>query len=220
VLAEDDGVLVDRARRGDAAAFETLVRRHDRAVLGLALRLTRSREEARDVYQETFLRAFQALPVFRQESAFRTWLLRIAANLCLDRLRRADAPPPEPVAGGVRGDGPGDRPDTGPDGDPERAAAGAEIRRRVAAALGALAPRERLVFELRHAQGERLAEVARVLGTTEETARNCLYRAHLRLREALADLAPGRGRVAARGGGRAATGRGAERAAGGGLETE
>jgi RNA polymerase sigma-70 factor (ECF subfamily) len=211
VLAEDDAVLVDRARRGDTAAFEALVRRHDRPVLGLALRLTRSREEARDIYQETFLRAWKSLPAFRRDGAFRTWLLRIATNLCLDRRRRPEAPLPEAAAGvAVPGVDPGERPDAGPDGDPQKALVRTEIRRRVAAALGALTPRERLVFELRHAQGERLTEVARVLETTEETARNCLYRAHLRLREALADLAPGGSRTAARGAARVA----AERAAG------
>lgn len=189
---EDDGVLIDRARRGDTAAFEALVRRYDRPVLRLALRLAGSGEEARDVYQETFLKAFQSLPRFRGECAFKTWLLRIATNLCLDRLRRAEP------RHGARGRGNGadrdgkvpDPADERSDFNPARALPRTEIRRRVETALAGLTPRERLVLEMRHMQGERLAAVARVLETTEETVRNCLYRAHRRLREVLVDLAP------------------------------
>lgn len=187
---DDEGVLIDRARRGDAASFEALVRRHDRSVLGLALRLTGSREEARDIYQETFLRAFQSLPKFRRDCAFRTWVLRISTNVVLDFRRRTGPAPPGAGTRAAEAEGACDRPDGHPAGNPERALLGEEIRRRLAAALQTLTPRERLVFELRHFEGERLTDVARVLETTEETVRNCLYRAHLRLRERLGDLAP------------------------------
>lgn len=197
--AEDDGVLVDRARRGDAAAFEGLVRRHDRAVLGVALRWCGSREDARDIYQETFLRAYRALAEFRGECSFRTWVLRIAAHVCMDGRRRSAVRPETPGgadgaahAGGVAGRTPlrSDPHDPRPDGDPERALAVSEIRGRIGAALAGLSPRERMVFDLRHVQGTPVAEAARVLETSEETVRNCLYRAHRRLRAALADLAP------------------------------
>jgi len=207
----DDRALIDEAQRGSAAAFEELVRRHDRSVLRLALGLLRSEEDARDVYQETFLRAYRSLGEFRGASSLRTWVLRIATNLCLDHLRRASSRPEE--AGRARGTGgPGDGEADGPAGDPamrladdrpahdpERALASREARRRIAAALGGLPTRERLVFELRHYEGLRLREIGDILETSEETARNCLFRAHRDLRAALGDLRdPARGPAAGR----------------------
>src|SRR6266852_5804104 len=78
----------DAGGQGSAAAFEELVRRYDSDVLRLALRSVRSEEEARDIYQEAFLRTFRTLGGFRGECSFRTWLYRIVTNLCLDHARR------------------------------------------------------------------------------------------------------------------------------------
>ncbi len=197
--SSDDSALIAEARNGSAAAFEELVRRHDRTVLRLALSIVRSQEDARDVYQEAFLKAFRSIGEFRGECAFSTWLYRIVTRLCLDRARRARTRPlgpPGRAAADPGRDGPGaaDRlPDTRPGGDPERMLAAVETRRRIDEALGTLSERERLVFALRHDQGMRLAAVAEILETTEETVRNCLYRAHQRLREQLGDLRGGAG---------------------------
>ncbi|HYS78521.1 MAG TPA: sigma-70 family RNA polymerase sigma factor [Candidatus Dormibacteraeota bacterium] len=205
--SSDESALISEARNGSSAAFEELVRRYDRGVLRLALSIVRSQEDARDIYQEAFLRAFRSIRSFRSECSFKTWLFRIVTNLCLDRARRDGGRLREPdgrPAGTEEGRGPGAEPlvaDTSPAGDPERMLAAAETRRRVGEALRALPGRERLVFELRHDQGLRLAAVAEILETTEETVRNCLYRAHQRLREALRDLkttAGVRGRAAPR----------------------
>ena len=196
VPSSDESALIGEARNGSAAAFEELVRRYDRSVLRLALSIVRSQEDARDIYQEALLKAFRSIRSFRNECAFKTWLFRIVTNLCLDRARRDGARQPEPhgrPAGPEEGRGPGGESlvvDTRPGADPERMLAAAETRRRVGEALRALPARERLVFELRHDQGMRLAAVAEILETTEETVRNCLYRAHQRLREALVDLKP------------------------------
>ena len=144
---------------------------------------------------------------FRNECSFKTWLFRIVTNLCFDRARRDGARLREQdgrtaVVDPGFGRGAEDLvADTRPGGDPERMLAAAETRRRVGEALRALPARERLVFELRHAHGMRLAAVAEILQTTEETVRNCLYRAHQKLREALGDLkttAGERGRAAPR----------------------
>jgi len=194
VPSSDESALIGEARNGSSAAFEELVRRHDRSVLRLALSIVRSQEDARDIYQEAFLKAFRSIRSFRNECSFKTWLFRIVTNLCLDRARDEGARPREPVgrtAGLDEDDSPGTEAlvaDTRPGGDPERMLAAVETRRRVREALRALPGRERLVFELRHDQGMRLAAVAEILETTEETVRNCLYRAHQRLRETLRDL--------------------------------
>src|SRR5215472_5380936 len=83
----DDTVLVRRAQQGDTVAFEELVRNYDRSVLRLAMHLTDSTEDAQDIYQETFLRAYRNIGRFRFECSFYTWIYRIVTNLCCDYLR-------------------------------------------------------------------------------------------------------------------------------------
>jgi len=208
---QDEDDLIAGAQRGSAAAFEELVRLHDAAVLRLALRMMRSEEEARDIYQEAFLKAYRSIREFRGRSSFKTWLFRIVTNLCLDRARRQSGRRDEPLP-----DRNGDRGDDWtveaarllvdrrPGSDPERVLEADEVRRRVGEAVGRLPEREGLVFLLRHDEGLRLATIAEIVDASEETVRNCLYRAHQRLRAALSDLrwsaaaaAPGRATPAA-----------------------
>jgi len=195
VPPQDEDGLIGEAQRGSAAAFEELVRLHDAGVLRLALRMVRSEEEARDIYQEAFLKAYRSIHEFRGECSFRTWLFRIVTNLCLDRARRRAGRREDALAaqGGERGDDWTVEAarllvDRRPGSDPERVLEADEVRRRIDEALRGLPERERVVFELRHDHGLRLAAVAEILETSEETARNCLYRAHQRMRAALADL--------------------------------
>ena len=84
----DDTDLIRQAQRGDRAAFETLVRQYDQAVLKLAYHLTRSEQDAQDIYQEAFLKAYRHVGNFRFECSFYTWIYRIVTNLCLDHIRR------------------------------------------------------------------------------------------------------------------------------------
>src|SRR5215472_13494672 len=84
----DDTMLVRRAQQGDTAAFEELIRNYDRTVLRLAAHLTDSAEDAQDIYQEAFLRAYRNIGRFRFECSFYTWIYRIVTNLCCDYLRR------------------------------------------------------------------------------------------------------------------------------------
>jgi RNA polymerase sigma-70 factor (ECF subfamily) len=193
VQPSDESRLIGEAQGGDRSAFEELVRRHDRSVLRVALRSVRSEDEARDIYQETFLRLYRTLGRFRHECSLETWILRIASNVCLDHLRRRAARP-EDTASAVAPAGeaatrrPAEPADDRPDQDPERALARREMRLRIDAALLDLAPRERLVFEMRHYEGMRLRQIGEVIGTTEETVKNCLFRAHQQLRGALGDI--------------------------------
>lgn len=211
VTSQDEGSLIGEAQRGSAAAFEELVRRYDSGVLRLALRMVRSEDEARDIYQEAFLKAYRSIGRFRGECSFRTWLYRIVTNLCLDHARRHAGRLDEPIQapGGSRGDDWSLEAarllvDRRPGSDPGKVLEAGELRRRVGEAVRRLPDRERLVFGLRHDQGLRLAAVAEILETSEETVRNSLYRAHQRLRAELSDLrwaaagaAPGRAAPAA-----------------------
>ena len=190
-LAEtDERSLVVRAQHGDRGAFDALVCRYDREVLRLTMKVTRSTDEAADLYQEAFLKAFRSLRHFRFESSFYTWIYRVATNVCLDHLRRqkrrneVQAPatnPDEPEYLQVV-------PDVKASNDPERATHSREINRRIHTAMEALSPRERMVFELRHYEGLKLRKIGEMVGTTEETAKNCLFRATQKLRLALGDL--------------------------------
>jgi RNA polymerase sigma-70 factor, ECF subfamily len=187
----DEAALIRAAQTGDAAAFEQLVRAYDQSVLRLALNLLRSPEDASDIYQETFLRVHRNLHAFRFDCSFHTWLYRIVTNLCLDHLRKRKVRREEPTVLATP-DGPLDRMDTVPeervDGDPERHLFSRELQRRIEQILGGLTPRERMVFEMRHYQGMRLRAIGEVLGTTEEAAKNCLFRATQKMRAALGDF--------------------------------
>jgi RNA polymerase sigma-70 factor (ECF subfamily) len=189
--APDENELIRAAQTGDRAAFEELVRLYDKAVLRLAMNMLRSPEDARDVYQETFLRVYRNLQKFRFDCSFHTWLYRIATNLCLDQLRRRKVRREEPTVL-ITAEGPLDRMDSvaeeRADGDPQRHLYSGQIRKRVREALGELTPRERMVFELRHYEGLRLRQIGEVVGTTEEAAKNCLFRATQKMRAALGEL--------------------------------
>src|SRR6202790_3858378 len=93
LAAPDDRVLIERAQAGDREAFEALVHRYDRDVLRIALNILHRPEDARDVYQEAFLKIYKNLPRFRFECNFYTWMYRVVTNVCLDHLRRRSSRP-------------------------------------------------------------------------------------------------------------------------------
>ncbi len=187
----DETALIKAAQAGDQDAFAQLVRAYDQSVLRLALNLLRSPDDAQDVYQEAFLRVYRNLHNFRFDCSFHTWLYRIVTNLCLDQMRkrktRREEPSAIPTAEGTL-----DRLDSVPeervDGDPSRNLFSGQIRRKVKEVLAELTPRERMVFELRHYQGLRLRKIGEILGTTEEAAKNCLFRATQKMRVALGEF--------------------------------
>jgi RNA polymerase sigma-70 factor (ECF subfamily) len=188
----DDTTLIRDAQRGNHAAFEELVRHYDQAVLRLALHLTGSESDAQDIYQEAFLKAYKNVGNFRFECSFYTWIYRIVTNLCLDHLRKRqvrkeDAP--------VLTDSDGEEyslldrvADDRAGANPERDLMRRELGGRINRALGKLTPRERMVFELKHYHGLKLRTVGEILNTTEETAKNTLFRATQKLRGSLADM--------------------------------
>lgn len=188
----DDTQLVREAQRGNRAAFEELVRHYDQAVLRLAMHLTGSDHEAQDIYQEAFLKAYKSVGNFRFECSFYTWIYRIVTNLCLDHLRKRQV---RKEGAPVAVDGQGEEydfleqvPDARAGANPERDLMSRELGKRISCALEKLTPRERMVFELKHYHGMKLRTVGDILHTTEETAKNTLFRATQKLRGALADM--------------------------------
>jgi RNA polymerase sigma-70 factor (ECF subfamily) len=190
----DGPSLIHAAQHGDQEAFAALVQLYDQNVLRIASNLLRSPEEARDVYQEAFLRVYRNLHTFRFDCSFQSWLHRIVTNICLDHLRKRKVRKEEPAVVDT-GEGQLNLLDTvheqRPDHDPQRRLLSAELRQRIDRALADLPPRERMVFEMRHYQGLRLRAIGDLLGTTEEAAKNCLFRATRKLRVALRDEASG-----------------------------
>lgn len=189
--AEDDE-LIRAAQNGDRSAFDTLVRRYDRSVLRLALHMLGNEQDAQDVHQDAFIKAYRHLSNFRFECSFYTWLYRIVTNLCLDQLRRRKSRKEDPstvldAAGeemDLMANLQDDRATANPARELERKNMGVAIK----AALDALTPRERTVFELKHYQGLKLRTIGEMLSTTEETAKNTLFRATRKLRARLADV--------------------------------
>lgn len=187
----DEAGLIRAAQKGDGDAFEQLVRAYDQSVLRTAMNLLRSPEDARDVYQEALLRVYKNLHLFRFDCSFHTWLYRIVTNICLDHLRKRKVRREENQVIDTA-EGPVDRMDRveerGPHANPERQAWNQQLTVKIQSALEELTPRERMVFELRHYQGLRLKNIGEVLGTTEEAAKNCLFRATQKMRGVLGEF--------------------------------
>ena len=180
-----DSELLRRAQQGDATAFATLIRRHDRYLYRVARSMLANDHEAEDVVQETFLRAFTGLSDFRGLAALRTWLTRIALNEAI-RLRRQHrstvdlgALPAVRAGNAMQADG------SGP--DPERAAARSQIRRVLERAIDDLPVAFRTVLILRDVEEISIAQTAKLLGIREETVKTRLHRARRMLRESLGE---------------------------------
>ena len=181
----DAAAVLARARQGDSEAFRALVERHSRSVFRLAFRMTGNEQDAEDVVQESFIKAYCHLGRFQRRADFGTWLYRIVANCSVDLMRakqsRHDMSRGESIDGAV------EMPATDSAG-PERLAQSAEIQRRVREALGGLSPLERAAFTLRHHEGRSIEEISRTLGLGTSAAKHSVFRAVKKLRIALAPL--------------------------------
>jgi RNA polymerase sigma-70 factor (ECF subfamily) len=180
-----DEDLIRRARAGDRAAFELLVHRHDRHVLLIAARYAGTVEDAEDIYQEVFLRVWRALPDFRFQSEFRTWVHRITVNVCLSFRSRRALPPPRTVSTEGDEEDPGEIPDT--EELPDTRAITADLSRSVQRAMECLSPKQRIAFSLRHHEGYKIKEIAALMNCREGTVKRYLFAATRRLRRELQD---------------------------------
>jgi RNA polymerase sigma-70 factor, ECF subfamily len=184
--------LIREAQAGSRTAFDALIRQYEHQVLRLALHLTGSEHDAEDIYQEAFLKAFRYIGNFRFECSFYTWIYRIVTNLCLDQLRRKKTRREDHSVvvdrSGEEIDILASVSDNRSFSNPARELDRKVLGERIQAALSKLTPRERMVFELKHYQGLRLRTIGEMLHTTEETAKNTLFRATKKLRAQLAEL--------------------------------
>lgn len=184
-----DELLVERAKRGDVEAFEQLISQHERTVYNIAYRLTGNHEDANDVAQEAFLRAFSSLPDFRGDSSFATWLYRIVNNACLDELRRRKRQRVTSLDESVTlEDGELSRQIADTSDGPEEALERVEIQRAVQESIQSLDEEYRIVLVMRDIQGYSYNEIAEALGLNLGTVKSRINRARNALKEIFGNL--------------------------------
>ena len=190
MIPSDEARLVAAAKAGDSEAFAELVRRTEAEVYTLAYRLTGNQEDARDVAQEAYLRAFRALKRFRGDARFSTWMYRITANCASTHLSRRSKGHHDELSDDES------VPDDRPESDPVGMAEAGALRARVNAALADLPPILRAVVVLRDVYDLPHDAIASELGITESAAKVRLHRARRKLRERLFPM-PGEERARA-----------------------
>jgi RNA polymerase sigma-70 factor (ECF subfamily) len=181
-MGPTDEELVAAFQAGDATAFDQLVRRWDRRIHGAIYRVVGADEDARDLCQEAFLKAYRGLGTFKREARFSSWLYQIALNVCRDRMRRRrgrTAVSLEEIEGSAEG---GLR---APDPGPLEIALSRDLRRAVARAMEELTPEEREVIVLKEYQGLTFPEIAETLSVPLSTVKTRLYRGLGQLRHRL-----------------------------------
>ena len=185
-MPETDAVAVARARGGDSEAFRLLVERHSRSVYKVAIRITGRAEDAEDVVQETFLKAFRQLDRFEERASFGTWLHRIAWNCSVDLLRARpnreqaeEADTLEQLGSTVNTAA------SATGASPERLMASVQVADRVKSAMARLSALERAAFVMRHYEGRTIDEISKALGIRENAAKHSVFRAVRKMRVAL-----------------------------------
>ena len=188
-MALSDTDLIHKAQKGDESAFNELVCRYDRNVLSIALKYVNDHDDAKDIYQEVFLRVFRGLKKFQFKSEFSTWLYRITTNVCLTFVKSGkrqtmlridndmDADSIDDITGA-------DDKKNSPDGLLERN----EIKNNVIEALEKLSPKQKMIFILKHFEGYKIREIAPMLDCSEGAVKKYLFEANHKLRSQLSEL--------------------------------
>jgi RNA polymerase sigma-70 factor (ECF subfamily) len=181
-----DVALVERVRAGDVSAYDTLVRKYERQLFRIAQHITQNREDAEDVMQDAFLKAYEKLDQFQGNSKFYTWLVRIAVNESLMRLRKRRTGRMVSIDEDLETDEgtvPRDLADWAP--DPEQNYTQSELGKILEKTIKGLPPGFKVVFELRDVQGLSTEDTAEALGLSIPAVKSRLLRARLQLRERL-----------------------------------
>ena len=181
--------LIQRAKLGDMGAFEELVFRYDRQVLTIAARYVQSAEDAKDIYQEVFLRVFRSLPRFQLRSQFSTWLFRITTNVCLSHRTKRKRhihtsldQDSEDEHGGNLADSISDRSAT------DERVEKTDTALHVARAIETLSPKQKMVFTMKYYDEYKIREIAEMTGLNEGTVKRYLFSATRKVRQSLKGL--------------------------------
>jgi|SRR6266853_594081 len=198
-----DAAVVAQVLSGDRDAFRVLVERHSRSIFRVIYRMTGNQQDTEEIVQETFLRAYKSLERFELRANFGTWLYRIAVNRTLDFLNARKTQMTKDTYQIV------DNPDAELSNQvqlsdaapgPDRLLLSAEMKRRIAGALGLLTPAERVAFTMRHMEGRSIEEISQTLKLKASAAKNTVFRAVQKLRQQLEPYASSGPQGAPRGG--------------------
>ncbi len=190
-MTKEENNLIIAAQKGDRAAFEELIYLYDKNVLGIAYSFVGSNEDAKDIYQEVFLRVFKGIKKFEFRSEFSTWLYRITTNVCLtyrsqkkklaytslDEEFDSEDGEPRSLAESITGE---EKTDS--------KAISAEISEQIENGLEKLSPQQKMVFTLKHYKGYKIKEISSMMNCTEGTVKNYLFFATQKMREHLKDF--------------------------------
>lgn len=174
--------LIEKAQKGDTRAFEKLVKKYDRQILSLAYQISGNLQDAEDIYQEVFMRAFTNMKSFNQKSSFFTWLYRIAINCSLtycDKRKRKSHLPLEDKENDFSWQPVDDKP------TPEKITLDQELKEKIKRGVNALPPMQRTTFILRFYHQLKIKEIAQVTDKAEGTIKNYLFRASRNMQKKL-----------------------------------
>jgi len=188
-MALSDTDLINKAQDGDESAFNELVCRYDRNVLALTLKYVNDRDDAKDIYQEVFLRVFRGLKNFKFKSEFSTWLYRITVNVCLTFIKSGKKQSMIRINSDMENDdidyivGSDDKANS-----PNELLSRNEFTDNVKEALEKLSPKQKMIFVLKHFEGYKIREIASMIDCGEGTVKKYLFEANHKLRDQLSEL--------------------------------
>lgn len=182
--------LILKAQVGDQTAFEQLIYNYDRAVLSIAMRYVRNNDDAKDIYQEVFIRVYKSLKKFEFRSEFSTWIFRITTNVCLTYKSRKKDQLMVPLQEEFEEDNPefGRVELISDEKSPEEETLNTDLKNFIGNAVDSLSERQRITFVLKHYEGYKIKEIAEMLNCKEGTVKKYLFDAINNLRKKLEPL--------------------------------
>jgi RNA polymerase sigma-70 factor (ECF subfamily) len=184
-----DAAVVAQVLAGDKEAFRLLVDRHTRSIYSVAYRMTGNQQDAEEIVQEVFLRAYKSLQRFELRSSFSTWLYRIAVNRSLDFLKAKKMTDAYQISGNPGAEeGEREIQVAATDPGPDRLLLSVEARQKISKAIGLLSPTERVAFTMRHMEGKSIEEISKTLNVRASAAKNSIFRAVQKIRQQLEPL--------------------------------
>jgi len=182
--------LVEKAQTGNVYSFEQLIYKYDKKILCLIISMVGNRDEAEDLYQEVFLRVYKSIRNFRKDSNFYTWIYKIAVNVCVNYRKKKKVNKIFVKVDDYKDDEE-NRPVEFEDNTqelPSKKIEEEQLKTMIKQAVDSLPEKQRIVFYLRHYQEKKIKEIAEIIGCSEGTVKNYLFRASEKLKKALKDL--------------------------------
>ena len=187
-MKKNEELLIRKAQRGNLNAFESLVSLYDARVMGLIYNMLNNTEDARDIYQDVFLKVYKSIHKFRFQSEFYTWLYRIVVNTCINFRKRRSKRMNESIDNFIETtDNNWKLVSSGDIPNPEQNLLNKELDTKIQKSIELLSNKQKTVFILRHYQGHKLSEIAEIMNCSEGTVKNYMFRAVQKMKRLLHD---------------------------------